>query len=131
MGNSIKEIKRKFQAGNNMDKYGIIILHNIISPYKTLLFNALNQDLSGNFKVIYFAETEGNREWRVDKDKLQFAFDVIFKGKIDDISPTKMAIAIYRRLNIYDPKVVIIGGYDHLACWAALFWAKMYKRRRL
>jgi len=34
-----------------MDKLRVIILHNIISPYKTLLFNALEQALGGSLKV--------------------------------------------------------------------------------
>ncbi len=114
-----------------MNKFRVIILHNIISPYKTLLFNALNKDLSGNLKVLYFAETEGNREWRVDKDKLQFAFDVMFKEKIDNISPIKLATKIYKRLNLYNPDVIIIGGYNRLACWTALFWAKKHKQKAI
>jgi glycosyltransferase involved in cell wall biosynthesis len=38
-------------------------------------------------------------------------------------------VAVYRRLNLYDPKVVIIGGYNYLFCWAALFWAKKNTRK--
>jgi glycosyltransferase involved in cell wall biosynthesis len=113
----------------NMDKFEIIILHNIVSPYKTLLFNALEQILGGNLKVLYWNETAGNREWRVDTKALQFPFDVIFKGKIDDVSPIKLATETYKRLHFYNPKVIIIGGYDRLACWAALLWAKKNKRK--
>lgn len=112
-----------------MGKVGTLLFHNIISPYKTLVFNPLAQLLDEDFKVLYMADTAGNREWRVAKDEIMFSFDVMFKGKIDDISSIKMATETYRRLNLYDPEAVIIGGYDHLACWAALIWAKKHKRK--
>jgi len=112
-----------------MDKFRVLILQNIISPYKTLLFNALREVLNIDFKILYLAETEGNREWRIDKNEIKFAFDVMFKGKIDNISPIKMAIETCRKLNLYDPKIVIIGGYSYLAYWAALIWAKKNKRK--
>ena len=114
-----------------MNKFKIILLHNIISPYKTLLFNSLEQILGGNLKVLYWAETASNREWRVDTNELKFPFEVMFKGKIDNISSIKLAIETYKKLNLYNPEVVIIGGYDRLACWAALFWAKKHKRKAI
>ena len=114
-----------------MDKLRVIILHNIISPYKTLLFNALEQVLGGSLKVLYLAETAGNREWRIDANEIRFPFDVMFKGKIDDLNPIRMAIETYRRLNLYDPKVIIIGGYDRLACWAAFVLSKKRKRKAI
>jgi len=112
-----------------MKKFRVLILQNIISPYKTLLFNALREVLNMDFKILYLAETEGNREWRIDKNEIKFAFDVMFKGKIDNISPIKMAIETCRKLNLYDPKIVIIGGYSYLAYWAAVIWAKKNKRK--
>ncbi|PKP61703.1 hypothetical protein CVT91_02230 [Candidatus Atribacteria bacterium HGW-Atribacteria-1] len=96
--------------------------------YKILLFNALH-NIYSDFKILYLAETEGIRKWKVEKNEIEFPFDVIFEGKISDISPIKMTIATYHRLNLYDPKVVIIGGYDRLACWAAFVWAKKRKRK--
>ena len=119
-----------YQKIKNMEpKVRILILHNIISPYKTLLFNSLKQVLGGSFKVLYWAETAGNREWRIDTNELRFPFDIMFKGKIENVSSVKMAIETYRRLNLYDPEVVIIVGYSYLACWAALIWAKRKKRK--
>jgi glycosyltransferase involved in cell wall biosynthesis len=112
-----------------MDKFRVVIIHNIISPYKTLLFNTLMKTLSGNLRVLYLAEIAGNREWRIDVNEIRFPFDVMFKGNIDDISPIKLAIKTYKKLNLYSPKVVVIGGYNYLACWAALIWAKKKKRK--
>ena len=93
-----------------MDKFKCVILHNIISPYKTLLFNALVKVMEEKFAVLYIAETERIRDWKVEKDNLKFSFDVMFKGQIDNISPFKMLIETFRKLNLYDPEVIIIGG---------------------
>jgi len=69
------------------------------------------------------------RDWKVEKDNLKFSFDVMFKGQIDNISPFKMLIETFRKLNLYDPEVIIIGGYSYISCWAALLWAKKRKKK--
>jgi len=107
-----------------------VIITNIIAPYKTLLFNAL-QDKGENFRVLYFSESEARRQWKIARDEMRFEFDVMFKGNIDDINPFKLAVATYRKLNFYAPEVVIIGGYDRLACWAALVWTKIRRRKAI
>jgi len=111
-----------------MDKFKVIIIQNIISPYKTLLFNSLKQILN-NFKVIYLAETAINRKWRVNKEELQFEFDLLFNGEVDNINHIKIAVEIYRKLNFYNPDVVMVGGYDYTVYWAALIWSKVNKRK--
>ncbi|TET73477.1 MAG: glycosyltransferase [Candidatus Aminicenantes bacterium] len=112
-----------------MNRFKCVILQDIIAPYKSLLFNALEKSMGGDFKVIYFGETDRNRQWRVVKKELKFPFEVMFEGKTDEASSTKVAAETYRRLNCYDPQVVIIGGYNYFAYWAALIWARTKKRK--
>ena len=100
------------------------------APYKILLFNTLF-NMYSDFEVLYLAETESIRKWEAGKSEIRFPFGVLFQGKIDNISPIKLAIETYKKLNLYDPKVIIIGGYDRLACWAALLWAKKHKRKSI
>ena len=114
-----------------MSKFKCIIIHNIISPYKTSLFNTLNKNIKGNFKVLYLSETEERREWQVNKKELKFPFEIMFKGRIEDINPIVMALRVYKRLNFYNPEIIIIGGYNYLACWSALMWAKIHKKKVL
>lgn len=119
---------------NNMNKdrkIDFIIIQNIISPYKTLLFNTLkkviNDELS--FKVLYLAETENIREWKIDKRGIKFPYEVLFKGSINTVNAIKMADKIYKKMNCYNPEIIIIGGYNYFAYWAALIWVKIHKKK--
>lgn len=115
----------------NKDKINCIIIHSIISPYKTVLFNALKkiEDNNFTFKVLYLAETEKSREWTIDTDKIKFSYEVLFKGNINNVNSTKMANEIYKKMNYYNPEVIIVGGYIYLADWAAFIWAKKHKKK--
>jgi glycosyltransferase involved in cell wall biosynthesis len=112
----------------NSERIGIV--HNIISPYKTVLFNELFKICKG-IHVIYMAETEGNRDWSIRRDELQFPHEILFDGSLDGVSKSRVAIATWKHLNSLKPDVVIIGGYSYLACWAALFWAKTHKTKTI
>ena len=106
----------------------IVILHNVISPYKTLLFNELYK-LCNSIKVLYMAETESNREWNVKKDELKFPYEIMFQGCLNDVNPSRLVTKTWKRLNELDPDILTIGGYSYTACWAAFFWAKVNKKR--
>jgi len=105
-----------------------LIIHNIISPYKTKLFNNLNQLLDNDLKVLYMAETENIREWRVATEEIEFDYDIMFTGSINDVSALQLARKTVHKLRIIDPEVVIIGGWDRVACWVALAWAQKRKK---
>ncbi len=106
----------------------VVILHNIISPYKTLLFNALNKVMD-DFKVLYISETEHRREWVINKDELRFPYEVMFKVPADEISAAKLFKETLRRLNRLKPEILIIGGYSYASCWAGFFWAKFNRKK--
>ena len=107
----------------------IIIIQNYWQThYKIMLFNAFHE-IFPHFKVLYLAEIARMREWRVLGEKLNFPYDVIFEGRLDDVNPLKAALAIHRRLNLYNPKIVIIGGYNYFFYWTAFFWARGKKKK--
>jgi len=106
----------------------ITIIHNIISPYKTLLFNEL-ASICQNLTILYMAETENNRDWAVRKDLLKFPYNILFKGSLDSVNQLRVAVRTWKWLDILRPDVLIIGGYDHIACWATLLWARMHKKK--
>ena len=88
---------------NDMDKdrkIDCIIIQNIISPYKTLLFNTLKEVINDelSFKVLYLAETENIREWKIDKRGIKFSYEVLFKGSINTVNAIKMACKTYKLL---------------------------------
>ncbi|MDD2889019.1 MAG: glycosyltransferase family 4 protein [bacterium] len=106
----------------------VLILHNIISPYKTLLFNELYK-LYDKITVLYMAETEKNREWNINKDELQFPYEIMFKGALDNVNSLRLIIKTWERLNTINPKVIIIGGYSYITYWICFFWVKVNKKK--
>lgn len=114
-----------------MEDYNCIIIQNIMSPYKTLLFNTLKEIADNNllFKVLYLAETENRREWKIDIQGINFPYEVMFKGSIDGVNSIKIAYKIYKKLKHYNPDIVIVGGYNYLAFWGAFIWAKKNRKK--
>ncbi len=111
--------------------YRYVIFQNIIAPYKTLLFNELARRIENGFLVAYLSETAGNRDWKVLKDEIAFPFEVLSAGREEEASPLKTAIAARSVLERGDPRVVIVGGYNNLAYWAALRWAIRNRRKSI
>lgn len=111
-----------------LDTHKVIILHNIISPYKTLLFNEL-YELNEEIKVLYMAETESNREWEVEKNDLKFPHEVMFQGSLDDVGRLKCVTRTWGRLDSLNPEVLVLGGYSGIAYWAGFLWAKRNKKK--
>lgn len=108
----------------------IVVLHNIIAPYKTLLFNALH-DVLNNIKVLYISETEHRREWVISKDELRFPYQIMFKVPADEVSAILLFSKTWSRLNTLNPDVLIIDGYTYPSSWAGLFWARSRGRKRV
>lgn len=111
-----------------LEDFRIVILHNIISPYKTLLFKELYATDS-NIEVLYMAHTENNRQWRIDTSELSFPHRFIFDGSLDNINPLTLATRIWKELNLHNPDVLILGGYSYSACWAGFLWAKLNRKK--
>ena len=106
----------------------IVILHNIISPYKTLLFNALHEAYD-NFKVLYISESERRREWVIDTNELKFPYEIMFPVPTDEVHSVLLFRKTWMCLNALNPEILIIGGYSYTSSWAGLFWAKKNKRK--
>jgi len=106
----------------------IVVLHNIVSPYKTVLFNELYKICRGLI-VLYIAETETSREWNIEKNNIKFPYEIMFKGALDYSGSLKSIIKTWRRLNSLNPDVIIISGYAHVTCWAGFLWAKSYRKK--
>lgn len=103
----------------------IIILHNIISPYKILLFNALSNYLNGNVEILYFAETAKNREWEIDYNNIHFSYYLLNRGNLDDLADFRLSkqVISYLQEKKEEISVVVAGEYNNLAYWSAWFWA--------
>ena len=101
----------------------IVIIHNIIAPYKVMLFNEL-YELIPNLEVIFIAETEKRRSWKIDYTKIKFPYTLLFKGSIDSVSSFAIAKKTWEILNKVRPETSIICDYSNIFGWIALKWAK-------
>lgn len=109
----------------------VIIFHNIISPYKTLLFNELNRLVEGKLTVVYFGEIYGNREWTIDFAKIEYNYVVLNKGNLDNVSASKLCWQVFSYLQQHVTKqdVFIAGEYIKLAYWIPWLYSKITGNR--
>ena len=104
----------------------VIIIHNIIAPYKVALFNELSI-LIPNMEVIFIAEKENRRDWNIDYTKLYFPYTLLFKGSIDTINSFTIAKKTWGILEKIRPETSIICDYSNIFGWITLLWAKKNK----
>ena len=112
----------------------VILITNIISPYRIPLFNAISKDANFNFKVLALAEREKNREWQILKEKIKFDYQVLF-GWHWFIWGKKKEVAIHLNRGVFkmlfknNPDIVITSGYDSLAYWQAFLYCKVVRKK--
>lgn len=105
----------------------LVILTEIISPYRIPLFNALAQDSSVDLHVIFMAETDPTlREWQVLKEEIQFSYQVLpaWRKRLGKYN-VLLNRGMWRALGAAAPDVILCGGYNYVASWQALAWAKV------
>jgi glycosyltransferase involved in cell wall biosynthesis len=111
-----------------LDNYKIVILHNIISPYKNLLFKEL-QTIHKSIEVLYMAQSESDRHWHIDTNELTFPHRIMFEGSLDRVNTLALAVRTWKELNSSRPDVLVLGGYRYSACWAGFLWARLNRKR--
>lgn len=108
----------------------IIIFHNIISPYKVLMFNELNKYTDKRLHVVFFAETADDREWRIEYGLIEFDYTVLNHGSLNQVGNMKLSKQIAKFLLDYPYKisVVLLGEYIKPAYWCALLWGLIHRK---
>lgn len=106
-------------------KRRLVIVTEIISPYRIPLFNALAHNSEVDLHVIFLAETDPNlRQWRVYKDEIRFSHEVLPSWR-KNLAGLNVLLnrGVARALRNAKPHAVLCGGYNYLASWQALVWA--------
>jgi len=109
-------------------KRRVLVLSEIISPYRIPVFNALTKHEALDLHVVFLAETDpGLRQWRVYRDEIRFSYEVLpswrFRmGKHNLLLNWGLRSCIGK----FAPETVICGGYNYLASWEALSWARRH-----
>jgi len=106
----------------------LVILTEIISPYRIPLFNALARQPGVDLHVIFLAETDPSlRHWQVYKDEIRFSYEVLrsWRKRVGRYSAL-LNFALGQALKQARPDVILCGGYNYVASWQALSWARVH-----
>ena len=107
-------------------KTRLVILTEIIAPYRIPVFNALAQREDVELHVIFLAETDHSmRQWKVYAEEIRFSYEVLPSwrkrlGKYNLLVNQSVASTLERT----QPEVIVCGGYNYLASWQAQRWAR-------
>jgi glycosyltransferase involved in cell wall biosynthesis len=106
----------------------LVILTEIIAPYRIPVFNALARRAGLDLHVIFLAETDQVlRQWHVHKSEIRFSHQILLSwrwraGKSSFLINRGLWAALKNR----SPEVIICGGYNYAASWEALLWARKH-----
>jgi 1,2-diacylglycerol 3-alpha-glucosyltransferase len=110
-------------------KRRLVILTEIVSPYRIPLFNAVVRDGGVDLHVIFLAETDPNlRQWQIYKEEIRFSYQILpsFRTRLGRYNAL-LNRGLSRALTAAAPHVILCGGYNYVASWQALFWARVHK----
>jgi len=104
----------------------LVILTEIISPYRIPLFNALAAHAEIDLHVIFLSETDPSlRQWQVYKSEIRFSYEVLpsWRTRIGRYN-VLLNSGLGRALKLAAPHGMLCGGYSYLASWQALVWTR-------
>ena len=103
----------------------LVIVTEIIAPYRISVFNALAKHEGIDLKVIFLSETDPTlRQWRVYKDEIRFSYGVLPSWRFRaGGSHFLLNARLPASLNKFSPEAIICGGYNYVASWQAQMWA--------
>jgi glycosyltransferase involved in cell wall biosynthesis len=104
----------------------VVIITEIIAPYRIPVFNALAQHNGIDLHVIFLSENDPTqRQWLVYKDEICFSYQVLpsWRRRMGRHSLLLNwgAEASLRRAA---PDFIVCGGYNYVASWQSMHWAR-------
>jgi glycosyltransferase involved in cell wall biosynthesis len=107
----------------------VLLLTEIIAPYRIPVFNALARHEQLDLHVIFLAETDKKlRQWDVYKNEIRFSHQVLPSWRWRAAKGNFVFNrGLWSVLNKVSPLAIICGGYNYPASWEALLWARRHK----
>ena len=108
-------------------KRRLVILTEIIAPYRIPVFNALAARPEVDLHVIFLAETDpGLRQWQIYRDEIKFSYQVLksYRRKVGRAN-VLLTRGVSTALRDRSPEVILCGGYNYPAMWQAQRWARV------
>ncbi len=109
----------------------VVILTEIISPYRIPVFNKIAEDERLDLKVIFFAEMTGERKWVIQREQLKFSYQVLprIAFPLPDRFPLLLNPGVFLTLLRLNPDVIFCGGYHHPSFFLAAIYTKLFHRK--
>ena len=110
-------------------KKRLVILTELIAPYRIPVFNALAQRPEIDLHVVFFSRTdESMRQWRIYEDEIRFSFQVLpnWRRRIGRYN-ILLNRGLAGTLQAASPDVIVCGGYNYLSSWQAQYWARAHR----
>jgi glycosyltransferase involved in cell wall biosynthesis len=107
----------------------LVILTEIISPYRIPLFNELAQHADVDLHVIFLAETDPTlRQWHIYKEEIRFSHQILpsWRKRVGKFN-VLLNRGVRRAFAAAAPQVILCGGYSYVASWQCLYWARAHK----
>src|SRR5579884_1024478 len=104
----------------------LVVVTEIIAPYRIPVFNALAKLSDVDLHVIFLSETDTSlRQWSIYKEEIQFSYEVLPAWRVR-LGGHNFLLnrGVGRALSKCGPDIVVCGGYSYIASWQALAWAK-------
>jgi glycosyltransferase involved in cell wall biosynthesis len=103
----------------------IVILTEIIAPYRIPVFNALGQRGGLNLHAIFLAETDKVlRQWPIYTDEIRFSYEVLPSWRWRSGKRSVLLNrGLWSALNAANPQAILCGGYNYPAFWESLWWS--------
>jgi glycosyltransferase involved in cell wall biosynthesis len=110
----------------------VVVVTNILSPYRVPLFNALDGENGFAVRMILLAAGESERGWSAHGRRARFSTEVL-PGLHGSLPSRDFHVHVNwglgRALRRHRPDVLIVSGYDHLAFWMALLYSRLLRKR--
>jgi 1,2-diacylglycerol 3-alpha-glucosyltransferase len=107
----------------------LLILTEIIAPYRIPVFNVLARREELDLEVIFLAETDKTlRQWNIYENEIRFSHRVLksWRWRTRKFN-FLLNRGLWPALNRIRPQVIICGGYNYAAYWEALLWARRHR----
>jgi glycosyltransferase involved in cell wall biosynthesis len=104
----------------------IVLITEIIAPYRIPVFNALAARAEVDLHVIFLAETDPTqRQWEIYTEEMKFSYQVLrgLRGRVRRHT-LLLNWGVENALRHASPDAIVCGGYNYFASWTALRWAE-------
>lgn len=114
----------------------VAFLNPTIPPRVVSLLNKINSDPKIEIHGYFFAMSQKNRAWNLNKkeyEKIKFSYTILKSISVGfgvkDYSNTFFSFDLWNKLDSFNPDIVLIPGWADINSFIAFFWAKIHKKK--